>query len=75
VVRECEAQNKLQVLGDEKKTQEQLLESTWKMLSECDCSSSAVAHAVALLKSHTHDLDATLLHRDFRLMMLKSGMH
>jgi hypothetical protein len=70
VVWEREAQNKLQALGDDKKTLEQLLESTWKMLSECDYSSSvvissAVAHTVVLLKSHTPDLDTTLLHRDF----------
>jgi hypothetical protein len=60
----------LQTLYDEKKIQEQLLESTQKMLSEHNYSSSmvissAVAHAVALLKSHTLDLDIELLHRDF----------
>jgi hypothetical protein len=37
VVREQDAQNKLQVLGDEK-SQEQLLEITQKMLSEQDYS-------------------------------------
>jgi hypothetical protein len=61
VVREREAQNKLQALGNEK-----------KMLSERDYSSSAmisstVAHAVALLKSYMLDLDIELLHRDYPL--------
>jgi hypothetical protein len=70
VVQEREAQNKLQALGDEKKTQDELLEPTRKMLSERDYSSSAmislvVAHAVALLKSYLHDLDTELLHRDY----------
>jgi hypothetical protein len=46
MVREHEAQNKLQPLGDEKKTQEQLLESTQKMLFERDYSSSAVVSSV-----------------------------
>jgi hypothetical protein len=38
------------------------------MLSERDYSSSMVissVHAVALLKSHSPDLDTELLHRDF----------
>jgi hypothetical protein len=64
------AQIKLQTLGDEKKIQEQLLESAQKMLSKQDFSSSvvissAVAHDVALLKSHTPDLDIEKLRRDF----------
>jgi hypothetical protein len=47
-----------------------MLESTRKMLSEHDYSSSVmissmVAHAVALLKSYTGDLDLELLHRDY----------
>jgi hypothetical protein len=62
VVREREAQIRLWALGNEKKTREQLLESTQKTLSEHDYSSSAVissvvAHALALLKSHTPNLD------------------
>jgi hypothetical protein len=57
VVREREIQIRLHALGDEKKTQQQLWESTQKTLSERDFSSSAMAHAVALLKSHTPDLD------------------
>jgi hypothetical protein len=62
VVREREAQIRLWALGNEKKTREQLLESTQKTLSERDYSSSAViysvvAHALALLKSHTPNLD------------------
>jgi hypothetical protein len=70
VVWECEAQIKLQTLGDEKKIQEQLLESTQKMLSEHDYSSSvvissAMAHTVALLKIHTPDLETKQLRRDF----------
>jgi hypothetical protein len=60
----------LQTLGDEKKIQEQLLESAQKTLSKQDFSSmvvisSAVAHVVALLKSHTPDLDIEKLRRDF----------
>jgi hypothetical protein len=62
VVREREAQIRLWALGNEKKTREQLLESTQKTLSERDYSSlaviySVVAHALALLKSHTPNLD------------------
>jgi hypothetical protein len=41
------------------------LESTQKMLSKWDFSSSVVAHVVALLKSHTPDLDAEMLQRHF----------
>jgi hypothetical protein len=60
----------MQALGDEKKTLEQLLESAQKTLSERNLSSSAVisstvAYAVALLKSHTLDLDTEQLRRDF----------
>jgi hypothetical protein len=70
VVRECDALDKLQALGEEKKTQELLLEYTWKMISERDYSSSvvissAVAHAVALLKSYMPDLDIVLLRWDY----------
>jgi hypothetical protein len=69
-VQEREAQIMLQALGDEKKTQKHLLESTRKMLSECDYSSSvmiysAVAHTVALLKSYMPDLDTELLRTDY----------
>jgi hemerythrin len=67
---ECETQIKVQALGDEKKTHEKLLESTQNALSKRDFSSSAVissavAHVVALLKSHTPDLDTKKLLRDF----------
>jgi hypothetical protein len=67
---DTQAQNKLHALGDEKKTQEQLLESTRKMLSEHDYSSSVmissvVAHAVPLLKSYLSDLDIELLQQDY----------
>jgi hypothetical protein len=70
VVHERDAQDKLHALGGEKKTHEHLLESTRMMLSEHDYSSSAVvslavAHAVALLKSYTSDLDTELLRRDY----------
>jgi hypothetical protein len=70
VVQERDVQNKLQDLGDEKKTQEHLLESTRKMLSEWEYSSSvmissAVAHVAVLSKSYTPDLDIELLHRDY----------
>jgi hypothetical protein len=56
----------LQILGDEEKAQEQLLEFTQKVLSKQDFSSSvmnslAVAHVVALLKSHKPDLDTEKL--------------
>jgi chromosome segregation ATPase len=70
VVGECDAQDKLQALGEEKKTQEHLLESTQKMLSERDYASSivissAVAHTMALLKSYVPDHDTKLLRRDY----------
>jgi chromosome segregation ATPase len=66
-VQERDAQNKLQVIGDEKKTQEQ---STRKMLSKQEYSSlamisSIVAHVVVLLKSYTPDLDTELLRRNY----------
>jgi hypothetical protein len=69
-IQERTAQDKLQALGEEKNTHEHLLESTRKMLSEHDyfsstVISSAVAHAVALLKSYVPDLDTKLLCRDY----------
>jgi hypothetical protein len=69
VARERGAQNKLQVLGDDKKAQEHVLESTQRMLFERDYSSTtvislAVAHVVALLKSYVPDLDPELLCKD-----------
>jgi hypothetical protein len=72
VIRERETQIKLQILGDEKKVQEQMLESTQKVLSKRDFSSSvvissAVAHAVALMKNHMPDFDAEILQRDFSI--------
>jgi hypothetical protein len=47
-----------------------VLESTWKMLSEHDYSSSTVissvvAHIVLLLKSYVPNLDPELLHKDY----------
>jgi hypothetical protein len=70
VILEREAQIKLQTLEDEKKAKDQLLESTQKTLSKRDfsssmLSSSVVAHVVALLKSHTPDLDTEKLQTDF----------
>jgi chromosome segregation ATPase len=69
-IRERIVQDKLQALGEENNTHEHLLESTRKMLSEHDYSSSTVissvvAHAVALLKSYVPDLDTKLLCRDY----------
>jgi chromosome segregation ATPase len=66
MVQEQAVQDKLQALREEKRLQEQVLESTQKMLSECDYSSSMVisldvAHAVALLKIYVSDLDTELL--------------
>jgi hypothetical protein len=71
VVREHETHIRLQTLSNEKKKkQEQLLESAQKALSERDYSlsvviSSAVAHAVTLLKINMPDLDTEQLRRDF----------
>jgi Skp family chaperone for outer membrane proteins len=69
-VREQATQDKLRVLGKEKKLQEQIQESTQKMLSKRDYSSSAVissvvAHAVVLLKSYLPDLYLELLRKDY----------
>jgi hypothetical protein len=60
----------LQTLEDEKKAKELLLESTQMSLSKRDftslmVNSSAVAHAVALVKSDMLDFDAEILRRDF----------
>jgi hypothetical protein len=62
----------LQRLGDEKKTQEQLLESTQKVLTKQDFSSlvvisSSVTHAVALVKNHMPEFDAEIFWRDFSI--------
>jgi hypothetical protein len=37
--------------------------------------SSVMAHVVALLKSHTPDLDAEMFQRDFPFDNMKSGKH
>jgi hypothetical protein len=58
-------QIKLHMLSDEKKIQEQQLESTQKALSKRDFSSSTVAHVVVLVKNHMTDFDAEILQRDF----------
>jgi hypothetical protein len=70
VIREHEAQIKFQTLKDEKKAKEQLLATAQMTLSKQDftslaVSSSEVAHAVALVKSHMPDFDAEILRRDF----------
>jgi chromosome segregation ATPase len=70
VIPEWATQDKLQVLSEEKRLQEQVLESTQKMLSERDYSSStvislAVAHVVALLKSYVPNLYPELLRKDY----------
>jgi hypothetical protein len=62
----------LQRLGDEKKAQEQLLESAQKALTKREFSSSAVissavAHAVALVKNHIPEFDTEILQRDFSI--------
>jgi hypothetical protein len=72
VIWEREAQIKLQILDNEKKAQEHLLESTQKALSKWGFSSStvissAVAHAMALVKNHMPDFDAEIHWRDFSI--------
>jgi hypothetical protein len=72
VIRECEAKINLQRLGDEKKAQDQLLESAQKELTKWDFSSSmvislVVAHAVVLVKNHMPEFDAMILQRDFSI--------
>jgi hypothetical protein len=62
----------LQRHGNEKKAQEQLLESSQKALTKRDFSSltvisSEVAHAVALVKNHMPEFDAEILRRDFTI--------
>jgi hypothetical protein len=64
-VEEWAAQDKLHALGEEKRLHEQLLESTRKLLSEHNYSSSTVAHAVALLKSYVPNLDPEVLCKDY----------
>jgi hypothetical protein len=70
VAQEHDTQNKLQFFGDDKKAEEVVLESTRKMRSDRDYSSSAVmslvvVHLMALLKSYIPDLYPKLLHRDY----------
>jgi hypothetical protein len=72
VIWECEAHIKLQTLADEKKANEQLLESAQMMLSKQDFTSSAVssstmAHVMTLVKSHMPNFDAEILRRDFSI--------
>jgi hypothetical protein len=72
VIRERETQIKLQILGDEKKFQEQQLEYAQKALSKRGFSSSAVisltvAQAMALVKNHMANFDAEIIRRDFSI--------
>jgi hypothetical protein len=72
VIRERETQIKLQILGDEKKFQEQQLEYAHKALSKRGFSSSAVisltvAQAMALVKNHMANFDAEIIRRDFSI--------
>jgi hypothetical protein len=66
-IEELDAQDKLHALGEEKRLHKQLLESTRMLLSESNYSSSTVAHAVALLKSHVPNPDPELLRKDYPL--------
>jgi hypothetical protein len=55
-----------------RKVQEQLLESTQKVLSKQEftsstVTSSAVAHAMALVKNHMPEFDAQILRKDFTI--------
>jgi hypothetical protein len=70
VIQEREAQINLQKLDEEKKAREQLLKSAQTALDKRDFSSSevtssAVAHAMTLVKNHVHDFDTKILRRDF----------
>jgi hypothetical protein len=72
VIWERVVQINLQRLGDEKKAHEQLLESAQKALTKREFSSSAVissavAHAVALVKNHIPEFDTEILQRDFSI--------
>jgi hypothetical protein len=65
-----DAEKKLAVAEGEKKDQGLLLESAQRALSKREDSSiqmvlTAVANAMALLKSHLSDLDVELLRKDF----------
>jgi uncharacterized protein HemX len=64
------AEKKLVAIENEKKDQGLLLESARQALAKCEDSSimmisTAVANAMALLKSHLPDLDMELLRKDF----------
>jgi hypothetical protein len=66
----ADAEKRLAVVEGEKKDQGLLLETTRQVLSKREDSSvlmisSAVANAMALLKSHLPDLDIELLRKDF----------
>jgi hypothetical protein len=72
VIREREAQIKLEATEEKRKAQEQHLESTQKALFKRDFSSStvislAVANAMALVKNHVPDFDAEILRREFTI--------
>jgi uncharacterized protein (DUF3084 family) len=70
-MREQATHDALWALAEEKQILEQELKSTRKMFAEWDFSSSkvissAVAHAVALLKSYTSDLDLELFCKEYQ---------
>jgi hypothetical protein len=70
MIQEREVEIKLQTTEEKKKAQEQLLQSTQKVLSKQEFSSSivifsVVAHAMALVKNHMLEFDAEILWKDF----------
>jgi hypothetical protein len=67
MIREREAELKLQNFEQKRKAQEQLLELTQKVLSKWEFSSSAVTHAMVLVKNHMPKFDAEILWKDFTI--------
>jgi hypothetical protein len=70
VIKECEAQIKLEAAEEKMKAQEQQLKLAQKALPKREFSSlavisSMVANAMALVKNHMPDFDADILWRDF----------
>jgi chromosome segregation ATPase len=66
----ADLEKKIEVVEGEKKDQWLLLETARQALSKCEDSSilmisTAVANAMALLKSHLPDLDVELLRKDY----------
>jgi hypothetical protein len=72
MIREREAQIKLEVAEEKRKAQEQQLESAQKALPKREFSSLAVisltvANAIALVKNHVPDFDVEILQIDFTI--------